>query len=218
MSIAITGHYRWTLYTGWVCISGGTALMTILAVDTPASVWIPLTFLQAIGLGFLIPGMRFAIQGSAPSDPRDASSAVGYFSFFRCLGQTLGVCIGGVIFSNRLKIEVSKQPLIASFAEEASSHAEAMVPTIKAMAAGAEKSQWLEAYMQAIMVVYIAMTFLGLVGLGSSLFIRGYSLNRRVETAQKFDEGLKTPDSEMAKVELKEEIQGSRKPWVPRSP
>ncbi|TGO53991.1 hypothetical protein BCON_0114g00020 [Botryotinia convoluta] len=49
---------------------------------------------SGIGMGLLYPAMSLAIQASAPQE--DAATAAGLFTFFRALGQTVGVAITAV--------------------------------------------------------------------------------------------------------------------------
>ncbi|RAL61127.1 hypothetical protein DID88_010466 [Monilinia fructigena] len=52
--------------------------------------------------------LSLAIQASALVE--DAATAAGLFTFFRALGQTVGVAIGGGIFQNRMLAELKAVP------------------------------------------------------------------------------------------------------------
>ncbi|TGO12882.1 hypothetical protein BTUL_0080g00020 [Botrytis tulipae] len=88
---AKTGKYRWSLWLGWALTAFGCGMLYLLDVGTPVATWVFLMLGSGIGMGLLYPAMSLAIQASAPQE--DAATAAGLFTFFRALGQTVGVAI-----------------------------------------------------------------------------------------------------------------------------
>ncbi|KAF5872773.1 putative mfs multidrug protein [Botrytis fragariae] len=88
---AKTGKYRWSLWLGWALTAFGCGMLYLLDVGTPVVAWVFLMLGSGIGMGLLYPAMSLAIQASAPQE--DAATAAGLFTFFRALGQTVGVAI-----------------------------------------------------------------------------------------------------------------------------
>lgn len=88
---AKTGKYRWSLWLGWALTVFGCGTLYLLDVGTPVVAWIFLMLGSGIGMGLLYPAMSLAIQASAPQ--KDAATAAGLFTFFRALGQTVGVAM-----------------------------------------------------------------------------------------------------------------------------
>ena len=80
--------------------------------------------------------MGFAVQASAK--PEDVAISVAMFSFFRALGQAVGVAIGGVVFQNRMYTNLLKYPALAPMAHEYSQDAAGLVQVIQRMESGLE--------------------------------------------------------------------------------
>jgi hypothetical protein len=133
--------------------------------------------------------MAFSIQAAV--NVKDIAFGVAFFSFFRAFGQGIGVAVGGVIFQNQVRAKILGYPLIAPMADAYSQDATALVGIINSMADGDAKVQLIQAYADALKVIWIAMCVLaGVAGL-ASLFIRGYSLDQIHVTNQGFDHGNK---------------------------
>lgn len=88
---AKTGRYRWSLWAGWSLTVFGCGMLYLLDFGTPVVSWIFLMLGSGVGMGILYPAMSLAIQASAPVE--DAATAAGLFTFFRALGQTVGVAM-----------------------------------------------------------------------------------------------------------------------------
>ncbi|KAF2085673.1 MFS general substrate transporter [Saccharata proteae CBS 121410] len=182
--IAITGRYRWALWSGWFLTTFGYGLLIYLEVDTSTVSWIFLTLVPGLGTGMLFSAMAIAVQASATNE--DQAAAVTMFSFLRVLGQTLGVAIGGVIFQNQVKKKLLTYPPLAANATAYSKDASGLVGIIKAMPDGLAKSQLKESYVCGLRYVWIVTTALAAVALFSSFFADGLPLDRALETQQGF--------------------------------
>jgi MFS family permease len=86
-----TGHYRWSLYAGFILTAVGCGLLHLLDVKTPIVEWVFLMLISGIGMGLLFPGMNLSIQASVKQS--DAADAAGLFTFFRTAGQSVGVAM-----------------------------------------------------------------------------------------------------------------------------
>lgn len=93
---AKTGSYRWGLWIGWAITAFGCGILYLLDVGTSVVCWIFLMLGSGIGMGLLYPALSLAIQASAPVE--DAATAAGLFTFFRALGQTVGVAMYVFVF------------------------------------------------------------------------------------------------------------------------
>ena len=182
---ARTGHYRWALWAGWVLTAFGCGLMCLLGVDSSIAQFIFLNGVSGIGMGLLFPSMQLAIQASAPQE--DVAIAAALFTFFRGCGQTVGVAIGGVIFQNRIKVELEHFPDLAAAASQYSLDAVGLVQTISRLPA--ELPQALHAKMgfgAAIRVVWAVMCALAGVALIASLFVQRRALDQALNTQHGF--------------------------------
>jgi hypothetical protein len=176
------GHYRWAIWLGWLLSTLGVGLICFIKVNTSIPAWIFLNIIPGIGLGLLFPSLGFAIQASATSDT--LAIAVGMFSFFRAMGQAIGVAIGGVVFQNRMYHNLLKYPSLAPRAGEYSQDAAGLVQVIKELPAGAEKLMLQTAYTDSLRTVWAVCCAVCGVGLLTSLLTESYDLNRAMESNQ----------------------------------
>ena len=197
ITCAATGRYRWAVWTGWVLTTFGAGLLILLEPNTSIAAWVFLNVAVSIGTGMLFPAMALAIQ--AAGRPQDAGHSVAFYSFIRVFGQSLGVAVGGVVFQNQIKQKLLSYPLLAPMAGAYSKDATALVSIIKAMQAGTEKTQLIQAYADSLKTIWIVMCALSAVALLASLLTKGYSLQQEHKTLQGFHEE-KVSDPESAEL------------------
>lgn len=191
---AITGKYRWALWSGWILTTLGMGLLYLQDVHTSTAAWVFLNLVPGLGTGILFAGMGIAIPSSSAAI--DNSYAVAFFSFFRALGQSVGVAIGGTIFQNMVRQKLLKYPLLAPMAGEYSKDAAGLVQVIKAMENGLAKTQLIQAYADSIKVIWVTMCGLAGVALFTLLFVKEYSMDIALETEQGFKHDGKRVDVE----------------------
>lgn len=61
---SLTGHYRWSLWAGWVLTTMGSGILYLLDRDTTVPQWIFLNIPVGIGTGMLFPAMALSIQAA----------------------------------------------------------------------------------------------------------------------------------------------------------
>lgn len=184
--VTITGHYRWAIWLGWALSTLGMGLLCYIQVDTSVPAWIFLNLVGGLGLGVLFPSLGFAIQASAA--PENLAIAVGMFSFFRALGQAIGVAIGGVVFQNQMYKNLLSYPALAPMAEAYSRDAAGLVQIIQAMPDGPQKLNLREAYTDSLRIVWAVCCAISGVALLMSLLTKSYDLSTGLTTTQ----GLRT--------------------------
>jgi hypothetical protein len=197
ITCAATGRYRWAIWTGWVLTTFGAGLLILLEPKTTIAGWVFLNVAVSIGTGMLFPAMALAIQ--AAGRPQDAGHSVAFYSFIRVFGQSLGVAVGGVVFQNQIRQKLLAYPLLAPMASTYSKDATALVSIIKAMQAGTEKTQLIQAYADSLKTIWIVMCALSALALLASLLTKGYSLQQEHKTLQGFHEE-KVSDPESAEI------------------
>ncbi|KAL9134462.1 MAG: hypothetical protein Q9175_004356 [Cornicularia normoerica] len=188
------GRYRWAIWSGWVLTTLGTGLLCVLDVNTTTIQWVFLNLVSGLGMGVLFPSMTFSLQAATIN--KDLAFAVALFSFFRAFGQAIGVAVGGVIFQNQLKKKLLTYPLLAPMAGAYSSDASGLVQIIKAMQHGPARTQLIQSYADSLKYVWIVMCALAGVALLSSFLIKGFELDRALETEQGFQVEKTTVDEE----------------------
>ncbi|KAI9925049.1 hypothetical protein MW887_006456 [Aspergillus wentii] len=187
------GRYRWAIWAGWALSTLGLGLICLIKPDSSVPAWIFLNLVPGLGLGFLFPSLGFAVQASATND--NLAIAVAMFSFFRALGQAVGVAIGGVVFQNRMYANLLKYPTLAPMADPYSQDAAGLVQIIKAMPWGIEKMQLKEAYTDSLRIVWAVCCAVSGVAFLLSFWTERYDLNQALESKQ----GLRSetiPDEE----------------------
>ncbi|KAJ5659679.1 major facilitator superfamily domain-containing protein [Penicillium longicatenatum] len=177
-----TGSYRWAIWLGWAFATIGCGIMCLIKVDTSVPGWIFLNLVAGLGLGFLFPSLGFAIQASSTNE--NLATAVAMFSFFRALGQALGVAVGGAIFQNRMYQNLLKYPEFTSVASEYSSDSAGLVQIIKAMPDNIHKLHLREAYTDSLTIVWAVCCGVSAVGLLLSFFTEAYDLNQALVATQ----------------------------------
>ncbi|KAL2865207.1 major facilitator superfamily-domain-containing protein [Aspergillus lucknowensis] len=176
------GHYRWAAWLGWFLGTLGLGLLCYMDVDTSIPAWIFINIVPGIGLGLLFSSLAFAIQASATSDT--LAIAVGMFSFFRAMGQAVGVAIGGVVFQNRMYHNLLQYPSLAPMASVYSQDAAGLVEVLKAMPDGPDKLNMRTAYTDSLRIVYAVCCAVCGVAFALSLLTESYDLNRALESNQ----------------------------------
>ncbi|MCJ1413683.1 hypothetical protein MMC32_000007 [Xylographa parallela] len=183
--ITSTGRYRWSLWLGWSLTVLGMGLLAILDVNTSTVSWIFLNIVSGLGLGILWPACSFGAQAAASN--ADLPFAAAMFAFFRVLGQTIGVAIGGLIFQNELQAQLLTYPSLAADASALSKDSSALVQLLKAMPEDSiEKAEIITCFVKALRTLWIALTAISALGLFCSFFIKGLTLDRDLDTEQGF--------------------------------
>lgn len=160
--------------------------------------WIFTTFVSGLGLGLLFPGMAFSVQAAV--DVKDIAFGVAFFSFFRAFGQAIGIAIGGTIFQNQVRQKILGYPLIAPMADAYSQDATSLVRIIQTMADGDAKVQLVQAYADALKIIWVVMCALAGVAMIASFFTKGYSLDQIHQTKQGFVEAKKPSEEEKGEM------------------
>lgn len=192
--ISKTGRYRWAIWSGWVLTTMGTGILYLLDVNTTTVQWVFLNLVSGLGMGVLFPSMAFSIQAATIN--KDLAFAVALFSFFRAFGQAIGVAVGGVIFQNQLKKKLLTYPLLAPMAGAYASDASGLVQIIKTMQHGPARTQLIQSYAESLKLVWIVMCALAGLALLSSFLIKGFELDRALDTEQGFQVEKTTIDEE----------------------
>lgn len=149
--------------------------------------WIFITIVVGSGSGMLFSAQSFAVQASASN--ADLPFAAAMYSFFRALGQTFGVVIGGVIFQNRFQniLSTSSNEVLVANASHLARDASALVEIIKKLRDTNLQQQLVMAYVDSLKAIWIVICVLcGVAFLLNLAFTKNISLERPLETDQAF--------------------------------
>ena len=183
VAVSITNRFRWAIWSGWSLTVLGMGLLYLLDSETSVPAFVFLNLVPGLGIGLLFSSMNLATQAAATE--RDVGFAAAMYIFLRSLGQGIGVAVGGVIFQSRFAIELRGYPGMARNATALAREASGLVQVIKAMPEDSmQRVAIVDAYANALKVVWAVMAGLAFVALVLSLGTKGLSLNAKMETEQ----------------------------------
>ncbi|PGH14319.1 hypothetical protein AJ79_03141 [Helicocarpus griseus UAMH5409] len=185
--ISRTGRYRGVVWAGWLLVSLGLGLNCLVNLDTPNIVWIVSLVVLGLGVGILFSALNIVVLAAATMHPEQGSAAT-MFTFFRALGQTLGVAIGGTIFANRVRANLLTQAAVANVRDDVVGNHQvdlvALVPLINQISDPTMQQQIRKVYVDALRVVWAFCSAIAGVAGFLSLGMQHYELSHRVVTQQ----------------------------------
>lgn len=187
-----TGHYRASIWIGFVMTTLGSGLLLLLKPETGVAAWIWLNIPVGIGTGMLFPAMGLSIQ--AASDPILNGEAAAFYSFLRTFGQSVGVAVSGVIFQNVFRQRLEDLPAFAEVAFEYSRDATSVVDIINHMPEGPDRFDLVVAFNEALHTIWISLIAFAAAGMFASALLRGYTLNQQHVTQQGLLQGDRKED------------------------
>jgi EmrB/QacA subfamily drug resistance transporter len=105
--ISRTGRYRWIIVISMAFLSVGLLLMTQLRAETSLpEMWFWM-IVAGIGIGPTLAAFTIVVQNAAPF--AQLGAATGALTFFRQVGGTVGLAIGGTLFGSALATEIPQQ-------------------------------------------------------------------------------------------------------------
>ena len=180
--ITRTGHYRWAVWSGWSITTLGLGLLYLLDVNTTTVQWIFLNLVVGLGLGFNYSALGVTLQAATTEE--DMTSAVSMFTFFRLLGQALGVVIGGVVFQNQIKTRLSGIPVLEPLADRYASDGAGLAALIRILPESPTKGPLVQAYADSCKTIWVVYCGIAGFALLSSLVIKPLSLDREFVSPQ----------------------------------
>lgn len=173
---------RFLLWAGWVLTVGGLAAFSTLSSTSNKGEQIGWQVLVAGGVGFLYSTTALLCQAGQPDELQ--SIAINIFTFFRSLGQTFGIAVGGTIFQNRFGREVQEFNLPSTFhirAQDAES-AFAVLGTFPENVVMIYR----QIYAKSLQTLWYTSVGVAGVALLTSLLVVSASLDRGMSSKQRF--------------------------------
>lgn len=190
IAVSITGRFRWSIWSGWTLTVLGLGLLYLLDPETSVPAFIFLNLVPGIGMGLLFASMNLATQAAATETHVGFAAAM--YIFMRSLGQGIGVAVGGVVFQSQFEVKLRVYPDLARNATALARDASGLVQVIKGLPNGAdERVAIVNAYADALKVVWAAMAGLAFVAMVLSLGTKGLSLDAKLQTEQRLKGGEK---------------------------
>lgn len=177
------GRFRWALYLGWTVTTLGSGLTILMAVrgeSIKTAEWVGIFIVFGLGNGIVLTSVNFAIQSIARTE--DCARAASMYAFFRTLGMTIGVAVGGTVFQNMMSDKLAQLSQPTDLAH----HAEGFITQLRTLRRDDPVRQAiLLAYNHGFIGVSLVMTAISAVGLLSSLIIKKHSMDKILETKHK---------------------------------
>ena len=180
--ISRTGRYRWAVWSGWAITTLGLGLLYLLDVNTSTVEWIFLNLVVGIGLGFNYSALGVTLQ--AATSEEDMTSAVAMFTFFRLMGQALGVVIGGVTFQNEIRSKLLEIPSLAPMADQYANDGAALAQQISSIKDSVDRADVIQVYADSLKTVWAVLCGVAALALLTSFIITDLSLDREFVSPQ----------------------------------
>ncbi|EJD36920.1 MFS general substrate transporter [Auricularia subglabra TFB-10046 SS5] len=174
--------YRPIIWTGWVIMTIGFGLMIMLDEKTSVAAQEIFLLIAGIGVGFLFQPPLIALQASMPLEMLATSTAA--FGLVRTLGGTVGISVGGAIFASQAKRKL--RGFSGGLAFDASNITR-NVRQISEIPDLTVRHTVQHALTKSISTIWIVCVPLLGVGCIAVLFLRSYSLDRKVTRGAKGD-------------------------------
>ena len=100
IALSKLGKYKPIMFFGCVCLSISLGLFSMLDASSTTGFWIGIQFLEAAGLGILLPTTLPAVQ--APLDDADTAVITATWGFLRAFGGVWGISIPATVFNSRV--------------------------------------------------------------------------------------------------------------------
>ncbi|KAJ5895674.1 hypothetical protein N7495_007365 [Penicillium taxi] len=173
--ITTTGYYYSALWVGWILTMTGVGLLYLLNTKTAVYEWVLINLVVGLGTGSLFTSTNLAIQANRSSD--EISHALGFFAFFRTLGQSIGVAVGGTTFDNIFKRKMKDKPDLAALTKKLGTGAAALVQSMKAIPRGdSRKPELVQLYANSLRMVWPVLCACSGVALLATFFVKRYNL------------------------------------------
>ncbi|KAJ7083146.1 MFS amino acid permease [Mycena belliarum] len=175
-AVSKMGDYRPIMWISYVIMVVGYGLMILMDERTSIALQIIYPSIAGFGLGGLFLPPYIGVQAAMPV--KDMATTSTTFGLFRSLGATIGVAVGQAIWSGVVRKELSK---INNLTLDLSGAALAdSIHAIRSIQPESVRQQVLHAYTKGVSTIWIVDTPIIGVCLIASLFLKKYTLKRKV--------------------------------------
>lgn len=185
-----TKYVRPAIWTAWILITIGIALLVLVTRKSSAVLW-GCAVVSGSGVGILYPSLHISSQLAKSTNPKsdgidvitateevDHTSAVTRFTFFQFLGQTLGVTIGFTVFQNRFLANLTANETFKNYAVQYVKGSVALVTRVPLGENGSPAAEMVDVYVHSLRAVWIVMAALAGTTLLVSLFMKEKEMAR----------------------------------------
>ncbi|KAG2116460.1 MFS general substrate transporter [Suillus discolor] len=169
MVVTRMGSYRPVMWFGWISMTLGWGLMTMLDNTTNVAAQEIYPLITSLGVGCLF-------QAAMPI--KDMATSTGTFMFLRTLGSTVGMAMGEAVISSVLQQKL--QGIRGLTIDTSSTASNGNIKRISSISNPIVRHEVMHAYARSISTIWIVSTPLSAFGLFLVLFLRSYTLKRTI--------------------------------------
>jgi MFS family permease len=183
------GKYRPIHQLGFVCMTLGLGLCTMMSQTTPVVAWVMFQLIFAFGSGIVVSSMLPAVQVELHDEANGA--AAGSWAFLRGTGSLFGVAIPGAIFNLRFSqlLDNISNPDARAQLAKGQAYQRASAYFVNSFGATV-KDQIVGAFTDSLKAVWITFVILAGIGLCLTLLERQVKMRKELNTMY----GLKAPN------------------------
>jgi len=182
-AVSRMGDYRPIMWFGFTVMAIGYGLMIMLDDRSSIAVQIVFPTIAGFGLGFLFLPPLIGIQAAMPVKDMAASSTT--FGLFRSLGSTIGISVGQAVWAGVLRDRLAKISNLTPSLNFSSAGLADSVRQIQAIQPDSARHEVQHAFTKSVSAIWIVNTPIICLCLFAVLFLKKYSLKRKVIRAGK---------------------------------
>ena len=193
--VAKTKRFQKQTWLAWILLTTGTGLNVLMRPYSNGGILYAMRIIPAIGGGFLFQLPVFAVQSTTVDE--DLGVATSTVTFFRILGQSVGVAVGGTVFQNEFDRLIGKAVLKGEIGEEfviTGAKAAGAYDDIRKFPLGVRES-YRYVYADSLRLIWYVTAVMAAVGFLVSLGVRNESMDRGNNSMQRFKEEKKEKEN-----------------------
>ena len=186
LTVAKTMRFQKQTWLAWILLTTGTGLNALMRPYSNGGILYAMRIIPAIGGGFLFQLPVFAVQSTTKGD--DLGVATSTVTFFRILGQAVGVAVGGTVFQNEFDRLVNGAVSGGQIGKEfaiTGAEAAGAYDDLRSFP-GNVKESYRYIYADSLRIIWYVTTAIAAVGLMVSLGVRNESMDRGNNSKQRF--------------------------------
>ncbi|KAH8103096.1 iron permease [Cristinia sonorae] len=196
VSTQVFGKYRPANVVGWVLLTVGVGVLSLLKADSSTGQWVGYQIIAAAGQGMLYTAAVFPVL--APQPVEHTASALAFFAFVRSFAQTWGITLASTVLQNELKRKLPADFLSAF--PDGLEIAYAAIPAIRSLQEPL-RTEVRVAFADSMSIVWKTMIGISGLGLLSLLFLQEIKMVSHTDATYGLTEGPRSVQSELEKQE-----------------
>ncbi|KAG2006197.1 MFS multidrug transporter [Coprinopsis cinerea AmutBmut pab1-1] len=189
VSVTVWKVYRPQLWVGWILLTVGMGVLSIVDASSPLSHSIGICVITASGAGIIFAVTYFPVLSPLPVTLN--AQALACFAFVRSMAQIWGIAFGGAILTNELKKQLP--PQFVKLADGGVEKVYALIPEIQKLPEPL-KGRVQHAFGESLRPIWYVLTGIAGLGLLCSLLMKDIPLHNYVDEEWALDRKLPSSD------------------------